>query len=426
MKNGKHILRSMVAGVVLCGAALAHAGQCVEGALVDSVNLVGLVHTRNHVVERELLNKAGAKFSQEKFESEKLALQDLDLFTEIALDCEKSSSGNLVLTYKFQEIFRWIPAPAGKESDRDGIMLGLALANLNVAGEDIRMEVQYRTSVDPVFDRNEYALYASSPYLLGLPVSWNLELSHTDSWDDLRKFQDDSWLLDLDLNWELEKGFSLLLSGAYRHLDNVGVLPELGAGFVVDQRDAELDTRNGTYVEYMLTHVGKGVGENHRGENYWEILLDSRRYFSWNRFVTGVTGLFRYRPGTVGTYDYYYHGGANTFRGHDADSLSLGVHEMLLTLEERFVLMERRPASVFGINFFYGIQLVAGLDGSVLWDKGRPGWDNFEGAVYGGVHLIIPALDRVRFEVGYSPDRGEPKFYFGLFDKTISERWRSR
>ena len=428
--------------ICLAGGAFAEPAApaaCPEGASVSSVSFEGLKHTKPRVVERELLNRAGEPFSQEKFEMEKARLQDLDLFTEISVSCEGTK-----LTYHFKEIFRWIPAPAGKKTDRDGLMLGAALANINVLGEDIRLEVQYRTTVDPFFDKNEVAFYASSPYLFGLPLGWNLEFLMTDSYDEIRNFPERSLLWDLDLDYEVKEHLSLLGTMALRMISTWGgaVLPEIGAGVALDYRDSKLDTRDGVYFEYMLTHVG--VGSNFlvyndsdcaegkecsnvgMGENYWELLTDARAYKTFGRFVTGATALVRYRPGDVKFYDYYYHGGANTFRGHEADSGSLGVHEALLTLEERFVLLERRAASVWGINFFYGVQLVAGLDGSLLWDKGRPGWDNYEGAVYGGIHLVIPALDRIRFEVGYSPDRGEPVFYFGLFDKVISSRWRSR
>lgn len=427
MKKNLGILGMFVGAALLGLPVFSHGAQCSEGSHVSSIGFEGLVHTKRHVVERELQNKVGSEFSSRKFETEKLKLLDLDLFTEVSVSCEPAGENSVAVTYHFVETFRWIPAPAGKKTDRDGLMLGLALANLNVAGEDVRVEVQYRTSVDPFFESNEYALYASSPYFLGLPLGWNFEFLRTDSWDNLRKFQDASWLADLDLNWNLNSRWSLLFSGAYRYLEGgAGHLPEVGAGFIFDDRDSELDSRNGIYLEYMLTHVGSGVGENHKGENFWEILADARGYVTFGKFVTGATALFRYRPGTVQTFDYYYHGGANTFRGHEADSLSLGVNETLLTLEERFVLLERRSASVLGINFFYGIQIVAGLDCSLLWNKGTPSWNDYEGAVYGGIHLIIPALDRVRFEVGYSPDRKEPVFYFGLFDKTISSRWRSR
>ena len=425
---------------------------CLEGTVISAIRFEGLEHTNPRVVQRELLNKAGEPFSAEKFEAEKLRLQDLDLFTDIEVECTSGldSSGashpqNDVevtqLTYRFQEIFRWIPAPAGKKTDRDGLMIGLALANLNVLGEDIRAEVQYRTSTDPFLDNNEYAFYASSPYLFGLPLGWNLEFLRTDSYDEIRNFQDDSWLLDLDLDYGVSPHLSLLMTVAGRELKDAAFLPEVGFGFAFDFRDSKLDSREGIYFEYMLTHVGEGddrdiscnvIDEGTTcdggmgGENYREFLTDARAYYTLWRFVTGATALVRYRMGDVERYDYYYHGGANTFRGHEADSNYLGVHEALLTLEERFVLMERHAASLWGINFFYGVQLVAGLDGSLLWDKGRPGWEDYEGAVYGGIHLVIPALDRVRFEVGYSPDKGEPVFYFGLFDKVTSSRWRSR
>lgn len=417
---------------------------CPNGTVISSISYEGLEHTKPRVVERELLNKVGETFSAEKFELEKRRLQDLDLFTSVSARCDGGT-----LTYSFVEIFRWIPSPAGKETDRDGLMIGLALANLNVFGEDIRAEVQYRTSTDPFLENNEYAFYASSPYLFGLPLGWNFEFLRTDSYDDIHGYQDDSWLVDLDVDYEMLPHLSLLGTVAGRELKKAAFLPEFGFGFAFDFRDSKLDTRRGVYYEYMLTHVGAGDNqdsgcdvfdgescEGMGGENYWELLTDARAYWSLNRFVTGATVLARYRPGDVKFYDYYYHGGPNTFRGRGgsalggkedkADSVRLGVHEVLLTLEERFVLMERHAASVMGVNFFYGVQLVAGLDGSLLWDSGRPGWDDYEGAVYGGLHLVIPALDRIRFEVGYRPDRGEPAFYFGLFDKVTSSRWRSR
>lgn len=400
--------------------------QCVDGAPIASIKFQGLEHTKSHVVERELAHKAGGVFSHETFLSEKRRLEDLDLFTEISETCEKTSDTlTFNLTYHFKEIFRWIPSPDSKTTDRDGLMLGLALANLNMFGEDIRAEVHYRTAVDPFFEKNEYAIYASSPYFLGIPLGWNIDFTRTDSWDNIRNFKDASWLLSLDVNWKMIPHFSVLGKLVYRYLEGEpGVLPEFGLGAAVDFRDSELDSRKGIYFESAVTHVGVGGS---RGENYVEFLEDARAYYTFGRFVTGATALVRLRPGDVKNYDYFYHGGTNSFRGLEKpDEEHLGVHEMLLNLEERFVLLERRSASLWGVNFFYGIQLVAGFDGSVLWDKGAPGWENYEGAVYGGLHIVIPALDRIRFEVGYSPDKGEPKFTWGITGKTTTQRWRSR
>ena len=429
---------------------------CPEGTVISSISYEGLEHTKSRVVDRELLNKVGEPFSAEKFELEKRRLQDLDLFTDINVSCERDSqqwiasssstprndvedSLSSKLTYSFKEIFRWIPAPAGKTTDRDGLMLGVALANLNVLGEDIRAEVQYRTALDPLFDKNEYAVYVSSPYLFGIPLGWNFEFLVTDSYDDVHNFEEKSILVDLDLDYKILPHLSLLWTVAGRDLQDAAFLPELGMGFAFDYRDSKLDTRKGVYFEYMLTHVGEGDDSDSDcfveddfsckgmgGENYWELLTDARAYYTVSRFVTGATALVRYRPGDVEFYDYFSHGGVNSYRGRYADGERLGVHEALLNLEERFVLLDRQPASIAGVNFFYGVQLVAGFDGSLIWNSGRPGWDNYEGAVYGGVHLVVPAVDRLRFEVGYSPDRGEPKFFFGMIEKVSTSRWRSR
>ncbi|WP_290957549.1 POTRA domain-containing protein [Fibrobacter sp.] len=440
------------------------AAGCSDGVVVSSIEFKGLERTNPRVVKRELLNKVGEPFSAEKFETEKLRLQDLDLFTEITVTCtpvapqpssnqdtlsslvsrlssNQDTLSSLVsrlssnLTYTFKEIFRWIPSPAGKTTDRDGLMLGLALANLNLLGEDIRVEVQYRTSTDPFFDKNEYVLYASSPYLFGFPLGWNFEFSHTDSYDDIRDYHDNSWLLDLDLDYKFLPHMYILATVGGRKLDRAALLPEFGLGFAFDYRDAKIDTRKGIYFEYMLTHVGgldedkvacEGGCESMGTENFWELLADARAYYTVSRFVTGATSLVRYRPGEVKFYDYFSHGGVNSYRGRYGDAERLGVHEALLNLEERFVLLDRQSASICGVNFFYGVQLVAGLDGSLIWNSGHPGWDNYEGAVYGGVHLVIPAVDRLRFEVGYSPDRGEPKYFFGIMEKVSTSRWRSR
>ena len=433
------LLAGMVSAFVSANAAESDSlrvdsDQCSDGAKIESIEFKGLEHTKPHVVWRELTHKVGGEFSQKTFESEKLRLQDLDLFTDIYVSCKTfgdslsslvSRPSSITLTYHVKEIFRWIPSPDSKTTDRDGLMLGLALANLNVLGEDIRAEVHYRTAIDPFFENNEYAFYASSPYLFGIPLGWNIDFTRTDSWDDLREFKDASWLLSLDLNWKFVPHYSLLGKLTYRYLEKgPGVLPEFGLGFAVDYRDSELDTRKGIYFESDVTHVGVG---GKRGENFVEFLEDARAYYSIGRFVTGATALVRLRPGDVKHYDYFYHGGTNSFRGlNSPDAEHLGVHEMLLNLEERFVLLERRSASLWGINFFYGIQLVAGFDASVLWDKGAPGWKNYEGAVYGGLHIVIPALDRIRFEVGYSPDTGKPKFSWGILGKTTTQRWRSR
>ena len=95
-------------------------------------------------------------------------------------------------------------------------------------------------------------------------------------------------------------------------------------------------------------------------------------------------------------------------------------------MEERFDLLRRRPFSILGANLFWGVQLVAGVEGSFLWDTRTPDWGDYRQSIYGGVHLLIPALERLRIEAGYSPDGGGIKIAIGLYDKNVALRWRSR
>ena len=386
------------------------------------IRYAGLSQTKSHVVDRELLNAVGREFSHADFETEKLRFESLDLFSEVSLHCEPNADG-VNLEYRFTELLRWIPSPAGKKTDQDGWMLGLALANLNVAGEDIRIETQYRTSIDPLFDSKEFAIYASSPWLFNLPLAWNFEFLRTDSWDDLRNFYDRSCYLHLELDGKLWNDFSLIWAPSYRYVEDYGSVPDLGVGIMLDKRDSKLDPHRGAYEEWRVTRYG---GFYDDVENYIEYLWDNRIYIHFGRFITGVSSLVRYRPGTQKFFDRLHQGGANTLRGFEPDSSINGRHEAIWNVEERFELVKRRPFSVMGANLFWGMQIVAGVEGSFLWNTKSPDWEDYRQSIYGGVHFLIPALERIRFEAGYSPDGGSVKIAVGLYDKNVAMRWRSR
>ena len=407
---------------ILLSFAIASGEACLEGLPIQKIEIQGLERTDEKVILRELSFQEGSLYADTAIKNTVRRLESLDLFADIQVSCKPNANAQ-ILTFQITEIFPFIPAPAGKKTDQDGWMLGGALAYLNVLGQDIRAEFQYRTSVSPWFESNEFAIYVSSPWFFDLPVGFNLEILRTDSYDELRNYDAASWLLDLDLTWNFKKPYALLTSLAYRHLDDFGSVPEAGIGFSVDRRDAPLDSRLGVYEEFKITGVGFLFDSE---ESYVEYLVDLRAYYTIKKFISGASALFRYRAGDVSFFDRLHHGGANTFRGYEADSSRYGKNELLLNFEERFILVERRPFSIQGINLFYGIQLVGGLDGSLLFNASNPKMKDFSGAIYGGIHFLIPALERLRIEVGYSPDKKEPKIFVGLYEKNVAARWRSR
>lgn len=401
------------------GVGWASAGVlCPENTRVDSLALLGLVHTQETVVRRELLHQVGKSFHSADWEAEKRRLESLDLFAEVELECAQG-----VLVYRFTELFQFFPAPAGKKTDQDGWMLGGALAHLNLGGRDVRLEGQFRTSVDPWMDAKEYALYASSPWLLDWPLDWNVEAVRTDSWDPLRGFFDRSWAVWTDLRYPLTGHWSLLGTGGGRRLDHADWVPGLGAGVLWDSRDARLDARRGLYEELRVTHYGGLLGG---ADDFTEYLWDGRHYYQVGKQVFSLGALGRFRPGTQGFYERLHQGGANTLRGYDPDSALHGRHEALLNAETRRILVERRTFSMWGIDGFWGLQAVAGADGAFLWDATAPDWSHYRSAAYAGLHLVIPALDRIRCEVGYSPDAKDWVLAVGLFEKNVTQRWRTR
>lgn len=397
---------------------VAAGAQCPELSPIVALRFEGLKATQPHVVSRELKHAPGKLFRDSVWQTEKRRLESLDLFADMGISCAGDT-----LVYRFRELFQYFPAPAGKKTDQDGWMLGLALAHLNVAGEDIRVEGQFRTTVDPWWSAKEYAFYASSPWWGDWPLDWNIELLRTDSWDALRNFHEKSWALWTDWRYALGGHWAGLATAGGRYFDRDDGVNVLGSGLLFDSRDARLDARHGIYAEARATQYGGALGGD---ENFTEYLLDGRVYYGQGPHIYVFSGLARWRPGTQKFYERLHQGGANSLRGFDPDSSTHGRHEMLFNAEYRYAAIERHPVEIAGIAGFWGLQLVGGADGAFLWNDTWPDREHYRSAVYGGVHLLIPALDRLRCEVGFSPENGEPVIAVGLFEKNTTQRWRSR
>lgn len=394
------------------------AKPCAEGFTYHQTRFSGLAHTASSVVQRELQHPVPGQFSPHLWMAEKRRLESLDLFAQIQVEC----SGD-TLHYEFTELFQFFPAPAGKKTDQDGWMLGLALAHLNVGGQDVRLEGQFRTSLSPWMDAKEYALYASSPWLAHWPLDWNVELVRTDSWDPLRGFLDQSWALWGDFRYPIWHRVSALFNTGGRRLDHAPWVPGLGAGLLWDSRDSRLDARRGLYSEARVSHFGGPLGGR---DDFSEFLYDGRLYFTQTQHVLGLSALVRWRPGTQHFYERLHQGGANTLRGYDTDSSWHGRHESLFNAEYRRIVVERQTFHWFGIDGFWGLQAVAGVDGAFLWNQTTPDWAHYRSAVYAGLHAIIPALDRIRCEIGYSHQNRDWVIAVGLFEKNVTQRWRTR
>jgi outer membrane protein assembly factor BamA len=430
------------------GVLAQQAVPCVEGTPVHAIKLTGLDYTKEIVVLRELRNQAGKPLDLEAWQQEQRALFDLDLFAAIDLECfpdtvsrtdslgDQNLEAGIILRYRFLEMFQYLPAPSVKQTDQDGWMVGGALAALNLFGYDIRAEVQARGTVSPWLRAKEYAFYASSPYMGKYPVDWKTEVVRADSWDPLRDYHEESWFAEADVLHMTKHGFGGLVTIGGRNLQHVDdslawlsgshhdLVPRLGAAVLWDNRDAAIDTRKGVYQELRFTKVGGPLGGP---ADYSEWLWDVQGSLPLGPGTARITMLTRYRPGRIGFYDRFHQGGANTLRGFNPDSSIHGNSEILANTEWRHPFVDRRPINLLGIQGFWGLQGVVGADYAWLWDgDSLPGWSDYRTSIYAGLHLLVPALERVRFEIGGNPRDRSWAFTIGLFEKAATQRWRSR
>jgi outer membrane protein assembly factor BamA len=409
-----------------------------EGLRVTFQDFQGLLGTDADVVVRELRNHPGDRFTCAKWEKERSALADLDIFSEIRLEAAVRDS-QVALTYHFRELPPYIPFIAVTKTDQDGLSLGPALASLNFLGTGIHFELITRFG-----GTTEAQTSLTSSRLAGLPLQYDLALIHIDSYNDFEAFHEDSWRTKLDAalgmgewGWP-EPAYLISYAELFRLAPSKGDsdvlldpggdwVPRLAIGARWDGRDRRHLPRRGLFQELRVTENGGVLGGP---ADYLEWLSDSRAYIPLSERNTLVAmALYQYRDGTLGRtfgrYDRFHAGGTNTLRGYGHDAFR-GKSECILTLENRFDLMRKRNVRLWNWGLYLALQGVAGLEAASLWEHNALMERDFHPTAYVGLHLLSAGIDRVRLEAGTKFAKFEVEWDLGIFDKADVQRFRAR
>lgn len=419
---------SMMAGL---GSAAA-AGVCpsgLEGNPIVTRSYEGLRNTKPLVVDRELKQGVGDSLSCRILDRERRALEGLDLFATVDPEVTDTLEG-VAVRWRFKELLQNLPFVAFRKTDEDGTILGPAFASLNLLGRDIRLEAYARARVLPdLWGSSELLLQAESPWLGDLHLGWALLASRFDSWDALDSGRRTGYEGRIEISrpvreWRILSAAGILDMETSRPEMSLGgdpdIVPSLYLGLARDTRDALQDVRSGAYLE---AGVGQGGGILGGEADHALLLADLRAWATPHpRWTLHATTLARTRPGTVAPWDLYRAGGSSTLRGFETGDLQ-GRDEILGMFELRWRLIERSPWSLFGIPSWYALQPVAGLDAAALGttDEAQRAF-----ATYAGVHLLLPAIDRLRLEVARDVDGGPVRVSFGLYERSAIQRWRVR
>lgn len=419
---------SMMAGL----GSQAAAGACpseFEGKPIVARSYEGLRNTKSLVVDRELKQGVGDSLSCRILDRERKALEGLDLFATVEPVATDSLDG-VAVRWRFKELLQNLPFVAFRKTDEDGTILGPAFASLNLLGRDIRLEAYARARVLPdLWGSSELLLQAESPWLGDLHLGWALLASRFDSWDALDSGRRTGYEGRIEISrpvreWRILSAAGILDMETSRPEMSLGgdpdIVPSLYLGLARDTRDALQDARSGLYAEAGTgLHGGLLGGE----ADHALFLADLRAWTTPHaRITVHASALARARPGTVAPWDLYRAGGSSTLRGFETGDLQ-GRDEVLGMFEVRWRLVERSPWSVFGIPSWYALQPVAGLDVAALGttDQAQRAF-----ATYAGVHLLLPAIDRLRLEVARDVDGGPVRLSFGLYERSAIQRWRVR
>jgi outer membrane protein assembly factor BamA len=407
-----------------------------SGQVIVSLKFEGLDYTATEVVERELLQRVDHQFSCTLWQQEYRRLHNLDIFAAINIETHSNEEG-LDLIYRFRELPIVVPYPSVKRTDQDGWLLGAGATTVNFMGQALHVDIAARTSIDPAFGTKEVILFSHSRWLFDLPVGHEMWFQFIQTYNVLKEFDEQAAFGTLELYPHLFERVEAIIAGgvlrtahtnsapvAFQGSGSADIVPRLAVGVRRDGRDDRGDPRSGTYAELRMTQHGGALGGP---ADFQEYLADLRGAASINsRNVVLASGLLRQRIGNVPFYEALHVGGPNTLRAYQPKASRRGDSELLGSTEYRYVLAERTPFSVLGIDAYAGVQAVMGADVALLWGT-RPFEDvRGFGAAFVGLHVILPGVQRLRLELGVQDDGRTFGFTAGVYERATIQRWRAR
>jgi len=413
---------------------LAQAFENAYGKIIREIRLVGLKRTKEFIVLRELGSKVGEPFTEENARKDPDRLNRLGVFGSIELRPIVDENDEVILELHLKEIFPYLPRLSLEVSDADGVSVGGGFTALNLLGRGIRLDAAVRgggaTTVEFVSD---------SPWVWGDRYGYDIEIFGRNRFNEIWKFDEDSFELNLRLGKRIKEHFRAGLLFSYISLtsdqpgitiepDNSDRVPSLGGYVGLDTLDSRFYPRRGWQGEIQVSKSGGALGGIADFSSY---LIDVRRYQPIvDRHQIVIFSLTTYRTGvpdeTFPKWLAYEIGGANTVRGWSFAS-QVGKSQFINTAEYRYAIMQPRFFPLFGLNINLGVLAAAFVDGGTTWDKGEEfKRSNFLTGYGVGLRFLVPFVDMIRLDVGWGEENGGAAFTVGVRAKPFMSRRRVR
>jgi outer membrane protein insertion porin family len=403
------LLGAALASLALGGRAPATAGGAgPAGPRVVLIEISGNQHTRDHVIERELLCRVGDAARELDVEMMKTRLHNIELFSAVAVEVDTvSAPGEAHVRVVVEERPSILPFPIASNSTKTGLTVGAGIDLRNFRGRHERLQLSgtgggisgfHAAFSNPWLFWNRFSISASSGYRHEknryddfteetLSVGLGAGLSLT---------PDDRWRTSVGASYvSLESAEPMKTISPDNHDRVHGV----GLNLTYDSRDLHRNPRGGWWIGTGVGWFGGALGGT---VHYTQYLIEVRRFQPVPVGRTlGLQARLVRRAGTVPDYRLLRLGGSSSVRGYDGGDLE-GEHGALAGIEYRFDLSPVRSYDLFGPlrNLDLGLSAAVFLDAGAAWN-GDPEltWDDVEGSVGCGLRLLAPWVEVARLDL---------------------------
>ncbi|GMR24093.1 MAG: hypothetical protein BMS9Abin37_2589 [Acidobacteriota bacterium] len=404
----------------------------LEGKIVTEIRLHGLAHTKEYVVERELVSRVGEPFSEQNVKKDAERLDRLRIFSFIEIRSIAADSG-VRIEIEVRETFPYMPTLSIQVNDENGASAGPGFKSVNFLGRGIELGAAAQFGGSTNLD-----LSFANPWVSGNHLSYRARYLYRDRPNELDDFNEITNELEARFGSYIgeagrigvQAAFSTIRSdrdGVTLSPDNLDKIPSLGVYLGYDTRD--IWSRPGIGWRNELDITKSDVRDTPRG--FWTTNIDLRRYQTWQtRHTLLLTSLTTLQSGTVGEdvpiYADFHIGGTNTIRGWPLDS-RVGKNQFINTVEYRYLLTEPRPFSFSFFTAYIGLQLAAFADFGHAWSESKDfAMNQFIGGYGVGLRVLIPFVDEIRLDVGWGAPGEGIMFHFGIYPKVVMQRERVR